>query len=186
MPRLRAVACDVHVDGDCQCYKRPVAVVQSLEELDYLKSACAAAQQGNLAKLGKILDRHPHAVNTDGTEGGSGYTPLHYAARGGHVDVAKLLLSKGADPNRTTRAGGATALHRACYMGHSRMAQLLVRSGASASIPDSDGLTALHKAAQQGHVELLQYLQASCPEAVTHKSNKGLTADEMLLSHLNS
>ncbi|KAL3148170.1 hypothetical protein ABBQ38_014450 [Trebouxia sp. C0009 RCD-2024] len=117
MPRLRAVACDLHVDGDCQCYKRPVAIAQSLEELDYLKSACAAAQQGNLAKLSSILDRHPHAVNTDGTEGkmqslsslathckescrphstgGSGYTPLHYAARGGHLDVAKLLLSKG-------------------------------------------------------------------------------------------
>lgn len=69
MPRLRPVACDLHVDGDCQCYSRPVAVAQSLEELDYLKSACAAAQQGNLAKLSSILDKHPGAVNTDGSEG---------------------------------------------------------------------------------------------------------------------
>lgn len=114
MPRLRPNDCNLHTDGDCQCYKRPVAVAQSLEELDYLKSACAAAQQGNLAKLNSILEKHPHAVNSDGVEGkpealssqvaashcdpaagGSGYTPLHYAARGGHFEVAKLLLSKG-------------------------------------------------------------------------------------------
>ena len=115
MPRLRPSNCDLHTGGDCQCYKRPVAVAQSLEELEYLKSACAAAQQGNLAKLSSILDKHPHAVNSDGAEGkletlssfcqrqviltptagGSGYTPLHYAARGGHLEVAKLLLSKG-------------------------------------------------------------------------------------------
>ena len=119
MPRLRPSDCDLHTDGDCQCYKRPVAVAQSLEELDYLKSACAAAQQGNLAKLNSILDKHPHAVNSDGaggeaealssllslsllaaaqfdaTAGDSGYTPLHYAARGGHLEIAMLLLSKG-------------------------------------------------------------------------------------------
>lgn len=69
MPRLRPRDCGVHADGDCQCYKHPAAAVQSLEELDYLKSACAAAQQGNLAKLSSILDKHPHAVNSDGAEG---------------------------------------------------------------------------------------------------------------------
>ena len=69
MPRIRPSDCGHHADGDCQCYKHPVAAVQSLEELDYLKSACAAAQQGNLAKLSSILDKHPHAVNSDGAEG---------------------------------------------------------------------------------------------------------------------
>ena len=38
----------------------------------------------------------------------------------------------------------------------------------------------------QGHVELLHYLQSTCPEIVGHKSNKGLTADEMLPSHTES
>ena len=32
----------------------------------------------------------------------------------------------------------------------------------------------------QGHVQLLQYLQASCPDAIAQRNNKGLTADEML------
>lgn len=71
MPRVRAAACNVHDEADCQCYKRPVAVAQSLEELDYLKSACAAAQQGNIDKLRIITDKHPEAVNNDGSNGKS-------------------------------------------------------------------------------------------------------------------
>ena len=118
MPKHRSVACDSHIDGECQCYKNPVPGAQSLEELSFLKSACSAAQQGNLTKLQDILAKRPGAVNSDGIEGRSGrlwslyalresctfdlatagisgYTPLHYAARGGHLDVTNFLLIKG-------------------------------------------------------------------------------------------
>lgn len=69
MPKPRTTACDAHIAGECQCYKRPVAGAQSLEELDFLKSACAAAQQGNLSKLQDVLAKHPGAINSDGIEG---------------------------------------------------------------------------------------------------------------------
>ena len=69
MPRIRKPECEVHDEVDCQCYKQSIPVAQSLEELDYLKSACAAAQQGNEAKLHVILDKHPEAINSDGSEG---------------------------------------------------------------------------------------------------------------------
>ena len=76
MPKPRRHAGDAHVDGNCQCYKQPVAVAQSLAELDYLKSACAAAQQGNLTKLTNILQKHPDAVSSDGTQGTCCYAEL--------------------------------------------------------------------------------------------------------------
>ncbi len=71
MPRIRKLECEVH-EAECQCYKQSIPVAQSWEELDYLKSACAAAQQGNEAKLHAILEKHPQATNSDGSEGAFG------------------------------------------------------------------------------------------------------------------
>ena len=68
MPRINRSVCDVHTYA-CQCYKQANPVAQSLEELDFLKSACAAAQQGNVTKLQAILERHPEAVRSDYTSG---------------------------------------------------------------------------------------------------------------------
>lgn len=77
MPRVRTPVCEVHTD-DCQCYKQATPAAQSLEELDFLKSACAAAQQGNVQRLQAILDKHPKAI---GTSNDSGELVLRLAMR---------------------------------------------------------------------------------------------------------
>lgn len=43
----------------------------------------------------------------------TGYTPLHYASRNGHLEACELLLDAGAHVNAATAAGGATSLMRA-------------------------------------------------------------------------
>lgn len=98
-----------HSDDDGTPYDQP------LEEMEFLRSACSAAQRGELDKLTRMLQRKPHLVDGDGVGGNSGYTPLHYASREGQVECAALLLRSGADVNRATAAGGATPLHRAAY-----------------------------------------------------------------------
>ena len=50
-----------HDDGDGTPYD------QTLEELDFMRSACAAAQQGNARKLEGLLARRPALVHEDGT-----------------------------------------------------------------------------------------------------------------------
>ena len=70
---------------------------QTLDELDFLRSACAAAQRGQLDKLAALLARRGAAAALGGgAVGGRGYTPLHYAAREGHLECARILLDAGA------------------------------------------------------------------------------------------
>ena len=36
---------------------------QSIEEMDWLRSACAAAQRGQTEKLARMLEKRPQAIN---------------------------------------------------------------------------------------------------------------------------
>lgn len=58
-----------------------------------------------------------------------GYTPLLYAAQGGHADVARLLIEHGADVHHTAR-GGKTALAQAIWRSDLKVMQLLAAAGA--------------------------------------------------------
>lgn len=50
--------------------------------------------------------------------GSSGYTPLIYAAREGHVEIVQLLLESGAAPDAATAAGASTGgWRRHCLLG---------------------------------------------------------------------
>ncbi|KAK3240044.1 hypothetical protein CYMTET_50081 [Cymbomonas tetramitiformis] len=138
---------------------------QSLEEMDFLRSACSAAQKGMSSKLEAMLKRRPDLVKSDGGDNRSGYTPLHYASREGHLDCVKLLLDTGADVNGTTKAGNATSLQRAAYTGKTEVVRFLLQRGANAMLQDSDGETALHKASTNGHVDTTRALLDACPGA---------------------
>jgi ankyrin repeat protein len=52
-------------------------------------------------------------------------TPLHWAALNGHADVAKLLVSRGADRAARDRSFDATAQGWAAHNGHAALAELL-------------------------------------------------------------
>ena len=129
---------------------------QSLEELEFMRGACAAAQRGDLRTLRDAVARRPHLLADDGVGGDSGYAPLHYAAREGHAACVSFLLEAGARVDRATKEGRATALHRAAYTGRSDVIAILLRAGADASAPDADGETALHKAAARGAVACVE------------------------------
>lgn len=162
MPRPKPV--ELH-PTNCTCCAQPTSLSQGLDELSFERSACHAAQKGNISKLRRLLQNNPSsATQTDGLSGG--YTPLHYACREGHIDTVKLLLQYGADPNATTSAGRATPLMRAAYMGHLEVCRLLIGNrpvAADVQMRDADGESAIDKARKQGHdnvVELLLLLSS--------------------------
>lgn len=48
----------------------------------------------------------------------AGYTPLHYAARKGYVEICKILIQNGALIDAQTKSGLATPLHKAAVAGN--------------------------------------------------------------------
>ena len=70
-----------------------------------------------------------NAADSDGTR------PLHWAIRADELEVARLLLRAGADPNAETRLG-VTPLNLAAQNGDAEMVQALLAGGANANQVD--------------------------------------------------
>ena len=79
------------------------------------------------------------------------------ACEKGHVDVARLLLDKGAEVDRAN-VGGVTPLWIACSEGHVNAVRLLLKRGAEVDRAIVDGMTPLRIACQEGHVDVAQLL----------------------------
>ena len=79
------------------------------------------------------------------------------AAIGGHLELAKLLIDKGADVNARDK-GGRTALMEAALEGHFELAKLLIDKGADVYAKQKSGWTALMSAAASGDLAMVKLL----------------------------
>ncbi|KGO73285.1 hypothetical protein PITC_085840 [Penicillium italicum] len=93
----------------------------------------------------------------------TGETALFWAAQGGSVASAELLLDKGADFT-TTDSNGTTPLHRAALQGHEEILKMLLQKGASPTVRDKDGWTPLYGAAVKKHDKVVQLLLREFPD----------------------
>ncbi|XP_043203719.1 acyl-CoA-binding domain-containing protein 6-like [Amphibalanus amphitrite] len=71
---------------------------------------------------------------------GEGLRLLHWAADRGHVDIVRLLLTRGATVD-CRDADGQTPLHYAASCGHTEVARVLLEAGADPKVTDTDGVT---------------------------------------------
>ena len=110
---------------------------------------------GNLTKVEELIESVKE--NASGRDDMFGSTALHLAAEKGWVDVAKVLLRKGADVNAIT-GPGETALHRTAEKGYVDVAKVLLQNEADVNALDEEDRTALHLAAGNGHLEVLTLL----------------------------
>ena len=88
-----------------------------------------------------------------------GSTPLRHAAQHGHAEVARALLQRGAEPDRTNDHCHSP-LWLAAYTGDADMARLLLDHGAAVDRPDRDGVTPLWVACRGAHEAVAQLLAA--------------------------
>jgi ankyrin repeat protein len=119
-----------------------------------------AARNGDLEKVKTLLKDHPDLVSSKDS---IGQTPLHWAAVGGHKDVAELLLASKANVDAKAN-NGVTPLHWAAVEGHKDVAELLLAHGAEVNAKYSDGYTPLHYAAANGHKDVAELLLANKAE----------------------
>ena len=78
---------------------------------------------------------------------GTGADALFLTAKGGHLEVVRLLLEAGADQNAGSQHG-ATALMTAAYRGHLEVVQWLIEAGSDKNAAAQGGETALMSATE--------------------------------------
>lgn len=112
-----------------------------------------AARRGDLGEVKALLDRKPGLVRKKG--GFDDWTPLHVAAQGGCLEIAKILLDKGA----TVNAGSLlrdTPLRLAVAKGHVSVVRLLLANKADVSAKDLEvAIRLCPKACQREVIEAL-------------------------------
>uniref|UniRef100_A0AAR2KW93 Ankyrin 1, erythrocytic a n=1 Tax=Pygocentrus nattereri TaxID=42514 RepID=A0AAR2KW93_PYGNA len=107
----------------------------------------------------------------------TGFTPLHIAAHYENLNVAQLLLNRGANVNFTPK-NGITPLHIASRRGNVIMVRLLLDRGATIDAKTKDELTPLHCAARNGHVRIIEILlEQGAP--IQAKTKNGLSPIHM-------
>ncbi len=125
-------------------------------------SVFEAAALGRADRLRELLDEDSSRANAFGDDG---FQPLGLACFFGHIDAARLLLERGADPNTLARNEHIQAgpLHSAVASEGKGpevrygLAALLLDQGADPNLRQGGGFSALDAARQNGdqHVEEL-------------------------------
>ena len=124
-----------------------------------------AAALGRDQRLRALLDEDQTLANAYGDDG---FQPLPLACFYGHLDAARLLLERGADPNtlarnehiRTNALHAAAASENKDAQTRFELCELLLEHGADPSIPQGgDRFRAIDSARQNGDERLERLLR---------------------------
>lgn len=136
-----------------------IQYLRALQEIP-LDRFATAAWDGHLPRLRAVLDAHPD-LPTAYT--GDGWTGLHIAAYAGQVEVARLLLTRGADIRATSRNAMATTAVHCAITGwqagrRAEIVTFLLDHGADLDATNAQGNAPLHLAARDGLRETVEVL----------------------------
>jgi ankyrin repeat protein len=153
-----------------------VVVAGTPDGLDFFDAAAV----GNVGVVRSLLTADRASVDDRGPDG---YTGLHLAAYFGQLEVARMLLGRGADPNAVTLNGArVTPLHSAVTAKHRDTASLLLALGASPNAVQRGGFTALHIAARDGDEAIVDMLLLRGADA-TRAGDDGKTSIDLAVEN---
>lgn len=122
-----------------------------------------AAATGDLARVRELLDQDPSLVNRV-SDYGSYYlgcgAPIKNAAARGHLEIVRLLLERGADPNLPEEgiAPRGHALYSAAANGHFEIAKLLLEHGAHPNVEVESSADTLSRVISNEDPKMLELL----------------------------
>lgn len=150
---------------------------QNSEEYSYIITGMhQSAIEGNVEDIQFYLDHLQHDKNPPCRgKNGSWNTPLHEAAKHGHVDILNLFHENLPDIS-IKDSGGFNALHIAAAAGQMSAVKFLV-DVISTDAVTNDGRNALHLAAFNGHLAVVEILAQIIP--IETKTKKGETAYDL-------
>ncbi|XP_053168460.1 ankyrin repeat domain-containing protein 2 isoform X2 [Hemicordylus capensis] len=127
----------------------PEEITGPVAEEDFLK----AAVQGKVRVVEKFLTDGNSPDTCDELDS----TAMHWACRGGHLDVVKLLQEKGANLNVKDKLL-STPLHVATRTGMAEIVEHLINNGVDVNSCDREGDTALHDAVRLNRYKIIKML----------------------------
>jgi integrin-linked kinase len=111
-------------------------------------------RESNAIQVRMWLDDTEHDMNQGDDHQ---FSPLHWAAKGGHLKIVEMLISRGARVH-TTNMGDDTPLHLAAAHGHKDVVQILLRHKADVNSVNEHGNSALHYACFWGFTDIAEEL----------------------------
>jgi len=114
-------------------------------------------------RLAKLLVSRQADINHPG------WTPLHYAATGGHVPIMQMLLEESAYIDAES-PNGTTPLMMAARYGNGQAVQLLIDEGADIQHKNQLGLTALDFATQAARPDAIKIIKEALEKDLAKKA----------------
>jgi ankyrin repeat protein len=133
-------------------YKKPEITKLLLKYVDEI-SLFEAAAAGESTVVERLVQSYPEAINYYAEDG---FTPLGLACYFGQYEIARYLITHGADVNISSNNGfNVFPIHSAAAGDYTDIAKLLIEAGANVNVRQQAGATPLHSAAQNGNLDLL-------------------------------
>ncbi len=111
-----------------------------------------AAKDGDFETVKKLLEEDPNLLNTGNR---LQQTPLLMASFGGHADIVRFLIEKGAGIDQPD-SFGATPVHMAVLGGQAEIVELLIAKGADVNIKSRNGKIPLQMAFENDAPDIVE------------------------------
>ncbi|TMS03382.1 Ankyrin repeat and death domain-containing protein 1B [Larimichthys crocea] len=118
------------------------------------RAFASAAEHGCVEMLQTLMDPYDMATMKPNKLGD---TPLHLAARNGHLDAVQLLLQS-FDTRDEVNMNGETALYQAADNGHEGCVRIMLEAGCDPNILTTANCSALHPVSKRGDMSVVQLL----------------------------